>query len=61
MIALTVRPPPDCPEGGAHRPATGERSRRSGDAEACGGAPVLDLALCLILAVTVVGLLLLAL
>ncbi|WP_279598654.1 hypothetical protein [Methylobacterium sp. J-026] len=27
----------------------------------CGGAPVLDLALCLILAVTVVGLLLLAL
>jgi hypothetical protein len=30
-------------------------------APACGGAPVLDLALCLILSVTVVGLLLLAL
>ncbi|MDP4025650.1 hypothetical protein Q8W71_23735 [Methylobacterium sp. NEAU 140] len=28
---------------------------------ACGGAPILDLALCLILAVTVVGLLLIAL
>ncbi len=33
----------------------------SGPAPDCGGAPVLDLALCLILAVTVVGLLLLAL
>ncbi|WP_342109336.1 hypothetical protein [Methylobacterium sp. SI9] len=30
-------------------------------APTCGGAPVLDLALCLILSVTVVGLLLLAL
>ena len=29
-------------------------------APACGGAPILDLALCLILSVTVVGLLLLA-
>ncbi|GJE61802.1 hypothetical protein [Methylobacterium trifolii] len=31
------------------------------DPDSCGGATVLDLALCLILAVTVVGLLLLAL
>lgn len=30
-------------------------------APSCGGAPVLDLALCLILSVTVIGLLLLAL
>jgi len=30
-------------------------------APSCGGAPVLDLALCLILSVTIVGLLLLAL
>ncbi|MGH1571477.1 hypothetical protein ACRAWG_13260 [Methylobacterium sp. P31] len=34
---------------------------RARPAPACGGAPVLDLALCLILSVTVVGLLLLAL
>ena len=32
-----------------------------GPALTCGGAPILDLALCLILSVTVVGLLLLAL
>lgn len=34
---------------------------REGAVPGCGGAPVLDLALCLILSVTVVGLLLLAL
>ncbi|WP_279605966.1 hypothetical protein [Methylobacterium sp. J-048] len=39
-------------------PAVDDRSRQ---ASHCGGAPILDLALCLILSVTVVGLLLLAL
>lgn len=34
---------------------------RRPEPEGCGGAPVLDLAICLILAVAVVGLLLLAL
>lgn len=34
---------------------------RDRQASNCGGAPILDLALCLILSVTVVGLLLLAL
>ena len=38
--------------------AVGHRHRQ---APTCGGAPILDLALCLILSVTVVGLLLLAL
>lgn len=59
MTTLTVRSPSNHPEGGPRpsRPA----SQRAEEAKACGGAPVLDLALCLILAVTVVGLLLLAL
>ena len=38
---------------------TGDSPPRS--QSACGGAPILDLALCLILSVTVIGLLLLAL
>lgn len=38
--------------------AVNDRARQ---APGCGGAPILDLALCLILSVTVVGLLLLAL
>jgi hypothetical protein len=37
------------------------RPPRPEDTSTCGGAAILDLALCLILAVTVVGLLLLAL
>ncbi len=60
MTALVARPPLDRPEDGSPLPEPGNRSRR-GEAKTCGGAPVLDLALCLILAVTVVGLLLLAL
>ncbi|WP_280142309.1 hypothetical protein [Methylobacterium pseudosasicola] len=39
-------------------PAVDDRTRQT---PTCGGAPILDLALCLILSVTVVGLLLLAL
>ncbi|GJD58173.1 hypothetical protein [Methylobacterium dankookense] len=37
------------------------RADRRNEREGCGGANVLDLAICLILAVTIVGLLLLAL
>ncbi len=59
MTTLTVRSPSNHPEGGPHTSRSARR--RTEEAKACGGAPVLDLALCLILAVTVVGLLLLAL
>jgi hypothetical protein len=61
MTALTARSVMNQPEGGLRPPVVGNQRRNRGDIEACGGAKVLDLALCLILAVTVVGLLLLAL
>jgi len=57
MTTLVAGPPLDPPGEGSPPPKPRDRSRR-GAAEACGGAPVLDLALCLILAVTVIGLLL---
>lgn len=50
MSLLAARPPMNRQQ--AHRPD---------EPEACGGAQVLDLALCLILAVAVTGLLILAL
>lgn len=42
-------------------PRNGDSCRHAENRKACGGASILDLALCLILAVTVVGLLLIAL
>lgn len=56
MSPLMVRSSPDRSEGVALN-----RNPRPENTRTCGGAPILDLALCLILAVTVVGLLLLAL
>lgn len=56
MSNVMIRFSPDRSES-----VTLNRHPRPEDTRTCGGAPILDLALCLILAVTVVGLLLLAL
>lgn len=61
MTSLAVRSP--MAEQEAPSPETTPRcaARRTKELRTCGGAPVLDLALCLILAVAVTGLLVLAL
>ncbi|MCJ2014233.1 hypothetical protein [Methylobacterium sp. J-076] len=61
MTSLAARSPMDRPEERHPEAAPRPASLRRTNHEPCGGAPVLDLALCLILAVAVTGLLLLAL
>lgn len=61
MTTFVARPSLDRQEAHRSESAPPPAGRRTEEPEPCGGAPVLDLALCLILAVAIADLLILAL